>query len=297
MSAPTAAKNVFRCDVCGADDAAEIDVARAYTGDQPIHVCRQCGFVYVRERRSAEAIAASWSDEIFGDGYSARIPAVVARQVYVAEYLATEVGLNGKSLCDIGGGEGQFLEIVRKDDYGATPFGIEPSAANCAAMCANQIDCFEGTLEDYLASSEKKQGFDIVTTMWTLENCQDCNTLIAGAHDLLKDGGHLCIATGSRLLVPFKKPLDLYLSDNPADTHSFRFSANTLRRLMAKHGLQPIRINRYIDTDVLCVIAEKTGDASAEDWPGDDWRQVIDFFNRWDRETRDHYPPERLATA
>ena len=276
----------FSCDVCGLDDAAEIPIARHYTNDQPVHVCRGCGFVYVRERRSADEIAASWSNEIFGEGYSARIPAVVARQVYVAETLNVEIGLSSKLLCDIGGGEGQFLEIVRTDSYGARPFGIEPSSANCKSMRSNGLECFNGTLEDFLSDGNRHGEFDIVTLMWTLENCESCNRLIEGAWNLLKPGGHICIATGSRILVPFKKPLDRYLSKNPADTHSFRFSANTIQRLLAKHNLKPIFTNRYIDSDPLVVIAEKVEHANEAEWPGDDWQQIIDFFDRWDQETR-----------
>ena len=284
------------CDVCGSEEAVEIEIARSYTNGQPIHVCRECGFVYVRDRRSSQAIAASWSNEIFGEGYSARIPAVTARQVYVAEFLNTRIGLAGKQLCDIGAGEGQFLEIVRQPSYGAQPFAIEPSASNCTAMRTEDIDCFQGTLEDCLAENHLRAAFDVVTLMWTLENCQSCNALIVGANQLLKDGGYLCVATGSRLLVPFKKPLDLYLSANPADTHSFRFSANTLRRLLAKHGFLPMHINHYIDSDPLVVIAEKNSTAEDHQWPGDDWQQVADFFIRWDRESREHYPRERRET-
>ena len=69
----------FPCDICGSSDAVEIPHVRDYTGGQPIHICTKCGFVYVQQRRSAEAIAEVWSEEIFGAGYTAAIPAVRAR--------------------------------------------------------------------------------------------------------------------------------------------------------------------------------------------------------------------------
>ena len=43
----------YPCDVCGCDKAVEVPYARLYTGDQPIHICKGCGFVYVRRRRDA----------------------------------------------------------------------------------------------------------------------------------------------------------------------------------------------------------------------------------------------------
>ena len=114
--------------------------------------------------------------------------------------------------------------------------------------------------------------------------------MLDAAHGLLRDGGHLVVATGSRILVPFRKPLHLYLSTNPADTHCFRFSAHTLGGLMAVSGFRPVHVNRYIDTDYLVMIGERTDRSRPIPWERDDARAVIDFFRRWDKETGDHYP-------
>ena len=51
--------NQFPCDLCGETDAVEVPHCREYTNGQPIHICRRCGFVHVKLRRSAEGIAAS----------------------------------------------------------------------------------------------------------------------------------------------------------------------------------------------------------------------------------------------
>ncbi len=224
----------FDCDLCGSTDAAEIPAARRYTGGRPLHVCKNCGFVYVRSRRPAGRIAEVWSDDIYEKGYTARIPAVKARQVYVAECIDTAIGLKDKTVCDIGGGEGQFLDIIRQSEYGASVFAVEPSERNCRMMGDMGIEAFRGTIEDYVASGQSKdRRFDIATIVWTLENCQSCRTMLDAAYDALDDGGHLALATGSRILVPFKKPLQYYLGDAALDTHCFRVSANTLKGLFA----------------------------------------------------------------
>lgn len=278
------------CDLCGADDAVEIDCARLYTEGEPLHVCRGCGFVHVRRRRSAAAIADSWSHEIFGSAYTARIPAVGARLTYVVQFAEQTLGLKGKRLLDIGGGEGVFLDMARGAEYGAEVFAVEPSAAYCEAMTARGIPSFAGTIEDYLASGQAEPGsFDIVTVMWTLENCQSCRTMLDGAWDLLRDGGHIIVATGSRILVPFKKPLQYYLGPGHQDTHAFRFSANTLRGHLAKSHFEVTETNRYIDNDILCMAARKADRSSEPAWQGDDAEAVLDFFARWHTETTRHY--------
>lgn len=275
----------FPCDLCGATDAVEVPHARAYTNGQPIHICTGCGFVYVKLRRSAEDIATSWTEDIFGAGYTAAVPGVAGRLAYVAEFVEQSVGLRGCSIAEIGAGEGFFLELVR-ERYDGDVFGIEPSPRNCERMRRLGIDCVAATIERYDGSRDG--GFDLVMVLWTLENCQDLRTLLEGARRLLKPGGHAVVATGSRILVPFKKPLWAYLSDNPADTHSFRFSANTIRGALAVAGLETVHVNRFLDSDVLCAIGTPAGGDIA--WPRDDYLAVHGFFERWHADTALYFP-------
>ena len=224
------------CDICGVSEASEIPESRKYSNDQPIHVCHGCGFVYVRSRRSSDEIAKSWSDELFGSNYTAKIPAgstitntwrgvtaggntlgssetlaftagsnVTITESGGAETIASTIGSENKYVCDIGSGEGLFLELLNRPEYGAKVFAIEPSAENCQLINGKGLESFNGTIEQYTASNEAKdRKFDIATVMWTLENCQDCRTMLKAAYSALNDDGHLVIATGSRILVPFK---------------------------------------------------------------------------------------------
>jgi len=277
----------FPCDLCGCDDAVEIRVARHYMGEGRLHVCRDCGFVYVRRRRSAQAIADEWSDTLYQTKYTARIPAIVARQTYVAEFIAGAVGLRGKRVCDIGAGEGLFLDMIRDARFGAEVFGIEPSAANGRLMAHMGIEHFVGTIEDF-AAHRAGRTFDIAIVMWTLENCQSCLSMLKAARDLLTDDGVVVVSTGSRILVPFKKPLHYYLGANDADTHAFRFSARALARALGLSGFAPVETNRFIDTDYL-VMAGRRSDAPPKELPVDDWREVQAFFERWHDDTQHFY--------
>lgn len=277
------------CDLCGQSKAVEVPNARIYTNGQPVHICTNCGFVYVKMRRSAEDIANDWSETIFGSGYTAVIPAVKARLTFVAEFIDVNVGLKNKKICDIGAGEGVFLSMVQ-ERYGGNVFGVEPSAKNCQTLTKLNIEHFQGTVEDYQDSiTGREPQMDIVTIMWTLENCQSCRTMLNSAYQLLKPGGHVVVVTGSRLLVPFKKPLHYYLSTNPADTHSFRFSANSLQGLLAVSGFETVHVNRYIDNDILCVIGKKVAPDQEIDWTGDNYLDVYNFFERWHVETQMYY--------
>jgi 2-polyprenyl-3-methyl-5-hydroxy-6-metoxy-1,4-benzoquinol methylase len=280
------------CDLCGSHDAVEIPYSRLYTNNQPIHICTCCGFVYVKHRRASAEIAKVWSDEIYGEIYTAvKNPAMIARQTFVAEFLASKIDLHNKKVCDIGAGEGYFLKYL-KDNFSADVLGIEPSFKNCKRMESLGIAAFDGTIEQYVeyVSSELKK-MDIVSIMWTLENCFSCIDMLKGASSLLKEGGKIIVATGSRILVPFKKPLNMYLSKNPSDSHSFRFSINSLSTALSLAGFKVIEKNHYIDSDILCVIAEKSPTECFQTYP-DNPLEVISFFERWHQESL-HYVREK----
>jgi hypothetical protein len=286
---------IHACDLCGSDDGREIPVTRRYFNDHPLHVCGDCGFVYVRERRSAERITNDWSNIIYGSGYVPRLPAIVARHVYVAEFVAERIGLNDRSMCDIGAGTGQFLEIALRPEYSAIPFGIEPSTKNCQRMAEQGINNFCGTIESYISKTKlTNHGYSIATLLWTVENSKSCRTLLDAAHDIIDDSGHVVVATGSRILVPFKKPLHdylgLYEGTETPDTHSFWFSANSLQNLLEISGFEVVHVNRYIDTDYLVMIGKKVHTSADTVRHHDNPNDVINYFERWDRDTHDHFP-------
>jgi len=289
----TASKEEVLADFQGDGEMIEIPCSRKYSADQPVFVCATSGLVRARDVRSSEEIAKIWSEQIFGNRfdsarYTARIPAVVARQTYVAAFLNDNIGTKGKRICDIGAGEGQFLEIVTGPQYGALGYGIEPSSDNCKILQDNGFRCFQGTVEDYRSEkSLPKACFDAVSIMWTLCNTASAVDMIQLAYDLLKPGGTLVVAEGSRILVPFRKPLNLYFSSLPVDLHPYHFSANTLSGLLSVVGFVDRKFNRYIDSEYLCILGTKPIDIAEETViVVDESEQVLEFFARWDRETQ-----------
>jgi len=287
---------LYACDLCGGTALAEVPSSNHYSGGWPIHVCRGCGLVQVALRRAPEAIQKAWADELYradakarlsDKTYTARMPAVHARQVFAADFLAEAVPLKGQHVVDIGAGEGDFLAMLQDSKFGAKGFAIEPSAANCKLLKAAGIESFHGTLQAYMAAGVKRR-FDVATLVWTLEACHSASDVLKAVAEILVDGGHVLVATGSRILVPFKKPLQYYLGTN-MDIHPYHFSINCLKGLLAVAGFETTNVNRYIDSDYMCVVARKAPPGTEIPWRGDDPDAVLKFFERWHRETQDHY--------
>ena len=106
---------------------------------------------------------------------------------------------------------------------------------------------------------------------------------------MLKPGGYLVVAEGSRILVPFKKPLHMYFSHLPVDLHPYHFSVNSLCNLLKVNNFKVEFINRYIDSDILCVIGKKMDNVPLQSYEIDCYLKIINFFERWDYETHKYY--------
>ena len=133
---------------------------------------------------------------------------------------------------------------------------------------------------------QNKNKFDIVSLNWTLEAMQFAKKSVQICHHILKENGLVMVSTGSRILVPFKKPLQHYMSDkNYTDIHPYHFSENSLKALLKNNGFDNFIVNSYVDTDYLCIIAKKTSIPSKQQKRCDDPKKVKSFFQRWHKES------------
>jgi len=271
-----------------------IPISKKYTNNELIYVCKFSGLIRAKKNRSYKEIADDWSKYVFdntfsGTTYTAKVPAVYARQIYVAETLKNNLDIKNKTICDIGAGEGQFLNIL-KTQYKAKVFGIEPSLKNCKKMSKQKIKNFCGTIEDFKKTKKfRKNYFDVITITWTLVNSYSCYDIVNIAYEMLKPNGIIVIAESSRILTPFKKPLNLYLSKLPVDLHTFHFSFNSLSNLLLINKFKINYVNRYIDSDVLLLIGSKKNITNNNKFSIDNYKEVMSFFKRWHKETEYYY--------
>ena len=265
-----------------------VPYSKKITGGYEINISKYSGLVSVVKRRSSTEIAKEWSEKIFGkkfskSNYTSKIPAVIARHTYVMETMLSKLKIASKSVCDFGAGEGEFLKMLQKK-INFYPFGIEPSKKNCALLKKNKIKNFLGTVEDYYKTKNKKK-FDIITAMWTLCNTSNSFEVIKIASNLIKENGYIVIAESSRIMVPFKKPIQMYFGKNNPDLHPFHFSKNSLSNILLLNKFKPVYINRYIDSDYIVIIAKKIKKVEKKKIKVDNYLKVKNFFKRWYKES------------
>ena len=61
-----------------------------------------------------------------------------------------------------------------------------------------------------------------------------------------------------------------------------------MKILFEVSGFDIVYINRYIDTDYLVVIGKKNNKSNLKTKFKDNYRDVLDFFYRWDKETTNY---------
>lgn len=274
---------IHDCDICGCEEFTPIKAAQPYVGDEQVPVvCRGCGFIYVRERRSAKEVIKSWKKLYMTNGYDPTLPGVRARLWYVADWINQKYGLSGKTVFDVGGGNLWFSRVCREQYATSTVSSYDP------CMEPDHGDEIGPPFEDVALPYRVGTGSpsDFVTINWTLENCTDCIGMLRTARNCLKQDGTLIVATGSRILVPPRKRMRDYFSLNPADTHCFRWSASSLRMAAEKAGFKHDGSNDWRQNDVLLMsfkIAEpamqmifKPDSTIADD--------ILAFFDKWARD-------------
>jgi len=168
-----------------------------------------------------------------------------------------QAGRKGK-LLDVGCATGFFLEIAGQLGWEAK--GIEISAFACEfARRHMSVDIMCGSL----AQAELiPESFDVITMWDFIEHCPDPSTELAHAHRLLKPGGLLALTTPNISSVSARIWGARWMGIKQGE-HLYYFSPATIKRLLLKHHLVPIRVKhvgKYIDVDFFI---KRTGQYSA----------------------------------
>ncbi len=164
--------------------------------------CRNCGFVFLDPRPSAEDLQLMYSDEYFlhdGADFGAHSPtdyetAAIRGSVKFPEILGWIKKFRpGGKFFEIGCGMGYFLDYARKQGYEVE--GIEYAALG-TNMCFEKfgLNVKQSSFEDYKANPDL---FDVVFMGDVLEHLITPLEMLQKAHGMIKPGGVVAVEVPS----------------------------------------------------------------------------------------------------
>jgi len=223
------------CDLCGADDAAEVYGAGPDRG--PVVRCRSCGLVYQNPRNEMPLDWGSEYTESEEAFYQAQYlhergakQRTAAELFDVLERFAPDRG----RLLEVGCATGFFLETAR--DRGWEVAGIEPHTSVAQWSIDNLgLDVHIGSLDDHPWAPAS---FDAVVLYNTLEHLTSPSAAIAQAARLLRPGGVIGIQV-PKIDNLWAKVLR-HRWRHVIRYHYYFFSETTLGAMLRRSGFDPL---------------------------------------------------------
>ena len=258
-----------------------------------LYVEKKTGVVCSARKHSEKEILDLWNEKVYkdksmGTGYSSNRPYVEARLKYVvdtcSQYLKEKT--LPKSICDFAAGTGGAFNSLKQAFKNSFLSATEGSEENTIKLKKIGYDSVSQAMLGKIWNEEilinNQFPVDLGFLCWTLCNCINPLDVIKHVSGNIKEGGYLCVAESSRILVPaFRKSIGDYLSktiDN--DVHPFHWSFNSLSNVLKLSGFEVIYSNRFIDSDVMLIIGKKKTGYKGEIII-DEYKEVIRFFQQW----------------
>jgi len=269
-------------------------------------ISKKTGLVFHNKFKSSSEVLNEWSNKIYSkkislkdkgsliksNNYSDDFPGMSSRHFYVLDYLSRFIKFKNKKIIDFACGEGGLLIKAKKYFKVSKPIGIEHSERNIKLIKKRFKKekmklpiLYQSSIEDF--SINKKADIGILT--WTLCNCSEPLNIINSISNILKKNGVLIVAESSRILVPFKKPINNYFHPkrDVGHTHPWHWSYNSLSNIFKACGFELIKNNRYWDENDLVLIF-KNSKKYNQKYTFDNHSKVIDFFKRWKKESKNY---------
>jgi len=265
-----------------------IEVTRSYVQNNDIlYVNKATGICSAKLPININEVVQYWSNNIFKssspEDYNAFLPFATARLFYVFRSIVDFFNLTTDSnltIADFATGQGVLLNIIKNFSKNLNLVGTEHSS-ELVEMLSNSGFNIQSTPVTSKIPSLFEADIGIIN--WTLSCCANPYDFLLGVRNNLSDSGYVVVAESSRIMVPYKKPLSYLLNPtHPTNIHPFYFSKNSLAALLQSCGFEVRYTNRFFDSDVLLIIAQKSSMPNQDKkLVVDSAEDVINFFNKY----------------
>lgn len=181
-------------------------------------------------------------------------------QEEMARGFVSRFDLQGKSVVEVGSGDGMFLSFLR--DAGAVVAGVERSRRAAEIGRAKGFEIAETGVAD--AARLLPGPLSGVASRHVLEHVEDVGGLLADIHDALQPGGALLVEVPA-----FEKTVEGRRAYDFCLDHVSYFSAASLALALERAGFTSVEVHRIVDGEMLVATARTPGHRRPPaDWVG-----------------------------
>ena len=202
--------------------------------------CQGCGFIFLAPLPQPDDSVALYDDAYSGttEGYFAKVEKKMRRSRGRARRLRRLTNGTAPRLLDVGASGGFMVQAAREVGFDAQGLELDPKSVAFARARYPGNDFFHGTIENYLETyPHAASAFDVIYCAEVIEHVPDVNNFVAAIAQVMKPDGRLYLTTPD--IGHWRRPKNIAqwdAFDPPA--HCLYFDRASLRRLLAKHGLQ-----------------------------------------------------------
>ncbi len=181
------------CILCGSDSKRLLSVQNTW----PVVRCAECGFVFLSERPSEEALIRLYSKAYYEDGdvgYSGYIQTHkkykdTFMKIFSRRHNDLLHHTKGKRLLEVGCAYGFLLEYLDKRGWDVKGVEVSPLSSSFAQNTLG-LDVHTGSLE---SADFEKHSFDVILLLDVLEHLHRPFDVLRHIYDLLAPGGTLVV--------------------------------------------------------------------------------------------------------
>jgi len=249
------------CPVCKNNGFSDFLTCKDYTASKEsfnLVTCNACKFVFTNPRPKQDEIGRYYQVENYISHTGTQTGLVnklyhFARKFTLKQKLKLVNSLSKKgSLLDIGCGTGNFLQVVKNDDWKVT--GVEPDLA--ARKLAIET-CGENIHEEAFLNQENINKYDIITMWHVLEHVHELDKRLIQLKKLLQPGGRLIVAVpncASKDATHYKAFWGAY--DVPR--HLYHFTPKDIKKLFESNLFEVEKIlPMKLDAFYVSILSEK----------------------------------------
>lgn len=213
-----------KCIIC------DTEAADIMLNDLPMRKCLNCALIW---RRNFDIPA----DYYTGNTVDLSDEKITARRSNAEDRIKIfRKYANLDNLCDIGTGEGIFLQVLKDFGY-INIVGVEPNMEYLDFIQSDRLNIIRGSIED-VGGIIKKNNIRTVTMLHLIEHLADPASSLEEIYDYLPAGGFLIIETPDIDAYSFKRTN--YRQGLVCREHLFYFNRQNLIKLLKKTGFKII---------------------------------------------------------